>query len=191
MIEQAAPRSYLNDDAFMDAWARMSPNLRSECVRVEREIKRGIAIQKDRMMGRGKYDMSGFYGLELAEENAYRIEQTPRKADDLNEARKRVAELQAALSSDAEMVECILKRDGELAEFHEMAAAVGKPLSGVIREYVTMERAFQKAGAALASGDGQAFTDSFMDALCLLADKCGFDPAQMLLHVLHAPREAH
>ncbi|MDX3970083.1 MAG: hypothetical protein QHD01_26260 [Bradyrhizobium sp.] len=191
MIEQVAPRSYLNDDAFMGAWAQMGPNIRSEVVRAEREIRRGIAIQKDRMMGRGKYDMGGFYGLELAEETAYRIEQTPRKSDDLNEARNRVAELQAALSSDAEMVECILKRDGELAEFHEMAAAVGKPLSSVIREFVTIERAFQKAGAALASGGGGAFTDSVMDALCQLADKCGFDPIEALLHVLHAPREAN
>ncbi|MDF0495376.1 hypothetical protein [Bradyrhizobium yuanmingense] len=191
MIEQAAPRSYLNDDAFMAAWAQMGPNIRSEMVRAEREIMRGIAIQKDRMMGRGKYDMKGFYGLELAEEEAYRIEQTPRKSDDLEEVRKRVSELHSALAEDEEQVDRMILRDAELDQFHQMAAATGKTLPGVIREFVTMEQAFRKAGAALASGDGDAFTDAFMDALCQLADRAGFDPIQVLLNVLQAPREAH
>lgn len=191
MIEQAAPRSYLNDGAFMAAWVEMGPNIRSEMVRAEREIKRGIAIQKDRMMGRGKYDMGGFYGLELAEENVYRIEQTPRKSDDLEEARKRVAELQSALSSDVEEVERIAAMNEALEPHRQHAAAQGLTLAEYIRRAHSAEKAFYRGFAAWQAGDGAAFNDGFMDGLCQLGDWIGFDPIQVLLHALQAPREAH
>jgi anion-transporting ArsA/GET3 family ATPase len=190
MIEQAAPRSYLNDDAFMGAWEQMGPNIRSEVVRADREIRRGIAIQKDRMMGRGKYDMSGFYGLELAEENAYRIEQTPRKSDDLNEARKRVAELQTALSGDAEVVERIVATEAALEPYRQHAAAQGLTLAEYIRRAHAIEQAFHRGMAAAGAGDGAGFTDGIMDGLCQTGDWIGFDPIKFLMDALHAPREA-
>lgn len=191
MIEQAAPRSYLNDDAFMDAWAQMGPDLRSECLRAEREIRRGIAIQKDRMMGRGKYDVRGFYGLELAEENAYRIEQTPRKADDLKEAHERVAELQTALSDDAEAVEHIIAMEAALEPYRQHAAAQDLTLAEYIRRAHAIEQAFYRAQNAAGAGDGVGFTDGIMDGLCQLGDWINFDPIKFLMDAYHAPREAH
>lgn len=181
MTEQAPPRSRLDDEAFMAAWGEMSPVIRSEILRAEREIRRGQAIQKDRIMGRGKYDLRGFYGLELAEEEAYRIEQTPRKTDDLEEARKRVAELQAALADDAEAVERIVEMEAALEPYRQHAGAQGLTPAQYIRRAHTIEKSFYRARAAGQAGDDVGFTDGIMDGLCQLGDWIGFDPVQMLL----------
>lgn len=191
MIEQAAPRSYLNDDAFMAAWAQMGPNIRSEMVRAEREIMRGIAIQKDRIMGRGKYDMRGFYGLELAEEEVYRIEQTPRKSDDLEEARKRVAELQAALSADAEAVERIVEMEAALEPYRQHAASQGLTLAQYIKRARSAELAFYRGMRAMQAGDDAGFTDGIMDGLCQLGDWIGFDPIQLLMNANGSRQVTH
>jgi anion-transporting ArsA/GET3 family ATPase len=189
MTEQLPPHARLDDDAFMAAWQEMSPNIRSELLRADKEIRRGQAIQKDRIMGRGKYDLRGFYGLELAEEEVYRIEQTPRKSDDLEEARKRVAELQAALAEDAEAVERIVATEAALEEHRQHAAAQGLTLAEYIRRAHSIEKALYRAQAAAQAGDGVGFTDGTMDGLCQLGDWIGFDPVQVLMNAYNAPRE--
>lgn len=190
MIEQAAPRSYLDDDKFMGAWTEMSPVIRSEVLRAEKEIRRGQAIQKDRIMGRGKYDLRGFYGLEIAEEEAYRIEQTPRKLDDLDEARKRVSELQAALADEAEAVEYIVAMEAALEPFRQHAAAQGLTLAQYLRTVVDIEQTLLRARASL-QVDPASFSAEFMDGLCKLADWLKFDPIQFLMDVNSGRQVTH
>lgn len=187
MSELAAPRDYLDDDSFMAAWVQMGPALQSECLRAEREIKRGTAINKDRIMGRSKYDMRGFYGLELAEENVYRLEGIPRKADDLEEAREQRNKLRTALADDAEAVERIVEMEAALEPFREHTAAQGLTLAQYLRQMVEIEQAFMRAQAALAV-DSASFGADMLEAICKVADWLKFDPIQLLMDV-HSGRQ--
>ncbi|MDA9539638.1 hypothetical protein ACM41_26420 [Bradyrhizobium sp. CCBAU 21362] len=185
------PRDYLHNDAFMAEWEAMTPSERGYASRRAGELKRGIAIQKDRIMGRPKYALYGFYGLERADEDVYRLERIPKKAAELEEARTRAAKLRAALVEDEEHVESVVARNAALDEFHQIAAAQGVTLSGYLRRAHTVEQAFYRAQAALHAGDVVGVTDGIMDGLCQLGDWIGFDPVEVLLNADRRPSEAH
>lgn len=172
----------------MSEWQASTPSERGYAARRASELKRGIAIQKDRIMGRPKSAMFGFYGLERADEDVYRLERIPKKSAELEEARERAAKLRAALAEDEKEIERIVQRDADLEPFHQMAAASGTTVAEYLRRAYAVEQIFYRAQAALRAGDGPGFSDNMMDGLCQLGDRLGFDPVKILLDAYHAPR---
>lgn len=184
------PRDYLDNDAFMAEWQSMTPSERGYTARRISELKRGIAIGKDKIMGRPKYAMFGFYGLERADEDVYRLERIPKKAAELEEARLRAAKLRDALRSDEREVERHVQVSNELAEVGVYCSVHGiKQPAEYLRRARTIEMAFYRAQAAMQAGDGPAFTDGMMDGLCQLGDWIGFDPIQFVLDAARQPSE--
>ena len=49
-------------------WLATPVTVRIKILRRDSELRRGVAIMKDRRMGREKYDLEGFFGLELAQQ---------------------------------------------------------------------------------------------------------------------------
>lgn len=184
------PRDYLDNDAFMAEWEAMTPSERGYTARRISELKRGIAIGKDKIMGRSKYALFGFYGLERAEEDVYRLERIPKKARELEEARERVAKLHAALAGDEKEVERIVTTNEALEPHRQHAAAQGLTLAEYIRRAHEVEKTFYRAQAAASVGDDAGFTDGVMDGLFQLGDWIGFDPIKVLMDAYNAPREA-
>jgi hypothetical protein len=168
----APPRTRLDDDKFMAAWPRMAPEIKRECLRMEREIQEGIAILKDRSAGRPKKDLTGFYGLELAEADLYRLEGVPRKEAELEKARKRVAALMVGLAADAAKYARYRAMDLDLDPYFEQAKASGKTLPEVLRGYIAME---------------QLLREDLVGGVFLICERAGVDPVKLLMGVLNAP----
>jgi hypothetical protein len=172
MTQLYPPRTRLDDDRFMAVWPRMGECFQRELQRLERENLRGIAILKDRMMKRKKYDMTGFYGLELLDEEVYRAEQTPAKADDLKEARERAADIRAKLADDEQFIADRMRQNEELEPFHQMAEASGKTLPEVLHGYIGMEASLK---------------EDLIGGIFALCDNAGADPIAVLTTALQAP----
>ncbi|WP_339032662.1 hypothetical protein WI604_15895 [Bradyrhizobium symbiodeficiens] len=183
------PRDYLDNEAFMKEWEAMTSQERGFTARRIGELKRGIAINKDKLMGRPKYALFGFYGLERADEDVYRLERIPKKAAELEEARLRAAKLRESLRRDEYEVEQHVQVSNELAEVGVYCSVhgLGDPAE-YLRRARSIELAFYRAFAAREAGDGDAFTNEIMDGLCQLGDWIGFDPVQVLLDAYHGQR---
>ena len=133
------PRSRVADEKYMGIWDLTPEAIKREMVRMEQETMRGIAICKDRWMKRGKYDLQGFYGLELLDEAIYELEHVPRKAEDLKDAQAKAAELRAKLADDEQFIAEGMRQNEELEPFAQEFAKEGKTLAQKIGEYVKLE----------------------------------------------------
>jgi len=173
-FEQQPPRHFLDDDKFMAAWPRLHPEIKSELLRMEREIKQGMAIYKDRSVGRPKKDATGFYGLELAEAEVYRLEGEPRKTAELEKARRRVAELLAGLAADAAKYDHYRSMDEELDQFQQYAEAQGKTLPQLLREFTAIE---------------QSLRDDTIGGLFVICERYGVNPVQLVMAIHNAPQQ--
>jgi len=108
-------------------WARTPPEIRSETIRMYRELSERIPIEKDRRSGRthrGKRVKGGFWELHCCERDA-----TP-------ESLARAAELREILAPEIARIAEI----ESLEPFHEMAKANGKTLADVLRQYMAVEQ---------------------------------------------------
>lgn len=114
------------------AWEASPGCVRSEIIRADAEMRRGIALHKDRICGRGKRDPLGFYGLERAEDELHKLETRGARKRAIEDARATVASLKTSLAKDAELIEVIL-------EFGPFAAAQGKTLVQKLEEYTHIE----------------------------------------------------
>ncbi len=189
----APPRTKIDEEKFMAVWPRMDAELKSECLRMEKEILRGQAILKDRALGHPKYDQSGFYGLELATEDVYRLEQVPRKAAELAKARAIFSELKSSLAEDEEQWQRHTAMHEALEPYREHAAAQRMTLFEYLTKCRTIELALYRGLAAREAGNLKQCSNEVFDAICQIADWIGFDPVEMLMKVANSPdpRVAH
>lgn len=175
MTKLYPPRTRLNDNALIAVWGQMPEAMQRELLRLEWETMRGIAIVKDRMMGRQKYDLAGFYGLELLDEEVYRLEQVSRKSDDLAEARAKASEQRAKLADDEQFISERMREMEKLEPFAQEFAKEGKTLAQKIGEYVALENELRS---------------DLLGGIFAVCEFVGADPIQMLTNIRDRPAEA-
>jgi hypothetical protein len=107
-----------------EAWSRLPIVVRDDIVRMHRELSERIPIAKDRAARRRSRSLGGHFELFCCERDG-------------NVAR--AAELREALAGEIAHHAAVEERDAALEPYHQMAAAAGKKLPNVLREYIGVE----------------------------------------------------
>jgi hypothetical protein len=136
--------------------------LKAEISRAAAELSHGTAIKRDQAFGRPKYCEDGFYGLEVAKDEVYRLKQTGADVRMLDSARMVVSQLTDKLAGDAESLQAI-------ETWHRHFKERGTTIPEVMDNYMRLETGLRKD-----------FTNGYFE----LADYVGFDPIAMLQMVI-------
>jgi hypothetical protein len=130
--------------------------------RIGMELPRGLEMKKDQTFGRPKYCREGFYGLEVAKDEVYRLEQAGADKEKLDAARKEVARLTAKLADDEDTLEAMDK-------WHRYFEERGTTTREALENFMRLEAGLRK---------------DFTNGYFALADYVGFDPIEALQLVL-------
>lgn len=164
------PRQLAGDDARA-AWPDAPAVVRYEIVRSVQELSRGIAIGKDRMLGRPKNCADGFHGLEIAETKLNSLESSGETGAVLKNAQERVDKLKDELRADeAEIARRQESLDaarvfGDHFGLQDTAAIAGK-----IQEFVNIESALRSDP---------------IGGIFMICHLLGADPLELLAHASH------
>lgn len=172
-----------------EAWQAIDLDEQRFITRRRSELLSGVAIYKDRMMGRPKKCEGGFHALHLLEQRLHYLKGDKGRG----RLRDEIAALKHKLQDDEKSIEDIIKQSEEMEPFRQHAAAQGMTVSEYITKCRNIELVLYQAAAAHEAGNIKQCMNEVFDAICQIGEWLGFDPLEVLLKAANTPdpRVAH
>jgi hypothetical protein len=168
------PRQY-KDKPIGLMWKDIPSPIRMDFSRTVMELHHGLAMKKDHFFDRPKYCQDGFYGLEVAKDELYRLEQIGADNEKLDAAREGVLRAVDKLAGDEARWQAVEQEIPALAVWDRYFQERGKTTTAVLNDYMGLETGLRK---------------DFTNGYFALADYVGFDPVAMLQIFMARPESA-